>query len=163
MYIERLHDGLAVKVRSFFIEQWGSPEMVISSGIYDCSVLDGFAALDEEARIVGLITFDRKEEELEIISLDSLSEGRGIGGMLLEQVERLARIEKKNAISLITTNDNLNALKFYQKRGYRLSKLFPNAVDEARKTKPSIPLIGEHGIPLQDELQLVKKLYGEGE
>ena len=163
MELTRLHDKLRAKVQCFFIEQWGSPEMVISSGIYDCSVLDGFAALDEEARIVGLITFDRKEQELEIISLDSLSEGRGIGSRLLEQVERLARIEKKNAISLITTNDNLNALKFYQKRGYRLAKVLPDAVAEARKIKPAIPHIGEHGIPLQDELQLVKKLYREGE
>ena len=161
MRIERLHDGLSEKVRRFFSKQWGSPEMVVSSGIYDCSALDGFATLDEEGDIVGLITFDRKGKELEIISLDSLLEGRGIGSMLLEQVEQLARIEQRSAISLITTNDNLNALKFYQKRGYRLTKLFPNAVDDARKIKPSIPLIGEHSIPLQDELQLLKKLYGE--
>ena len=161
MEITRLHDKLRAKVQYFFTEQWGSSEMVISSGVYDCSQLDGFAALDEEDNIVGLITFDRKETELEIISLDSLLEGRGIGGMLLEQVEQLARTEQRSVISLITTNDNLHALKFYQKRGYRLSKLLPNAVDEARKIKPSIPLIGEHGIPLQDELQLVKKLHGE--
>ena len=161
MEITRLDNKLSAKVQYFFTEQWGSSEMVISSGVYDCSQLDGFAALDEEDNIVGLITFDRKGTELEIISLDSLLEGQGIGGMLLKQVERLARTEQRSVISLITTNDNLNALKFYQKRGYRLSKLLPNAVDEARKIKPSIPLIGEHGIPLQDELQLVKKLHGE--
>ena len=96
MEITRLDNKLSAKVQYFFTEQWGSSQMVISSGVYDCSQLDGFAALDEEDNIVGLITFDRKETELEIISLDSLLEGRGIGGMLLKQVERLARTEQRH-------------------------------------------------------------------
>lgn len=158
MEIARLHNELREKVVTFFSEQWGSPEMVISSGVYDCSALDGFAALDDKENIAGLITFHRKDQEIEIISLDSLLEGQGIGSMLVVQVERLALAEQRKAVSLITTNDNLNALKFYQKRGYQLMRVFPNAVAEARKIKPSIPLIGEHGIPLRDEVLLIKKL-----
>jgi hypothetical protein len=57
---------------------------------------------------------------------------------------------------LITTNDNLNALEFYQKRGYRIIEVISDAVNKARKVKPSIPLIGYKGIPLQDELRLKK-------
>lgn len=158
MQIIRIEEKQADTVNRFFIEQWGSSEMVVSSGVYNCAALDGFAALDEKGEIIGLITFDRKETEVEIISLDSLLEGQGIGSMLLERTEQLAQAENIKQITLLTTNDNLNALKFYQKRGYRLSLIFPNAVTDARKIKPSIPLIGEYGIPLQDELQLVKKL-----
>jgi hypothetical protein len=56
---------------------------------------------------------------------------------------------------LISTNDNLNALKFYQKRGFSLVKLYKNAVNETRKKiKPEIPLIGENGIPIRDEVEL---------
>jgi hypothetical protein len=55
---------------------------------------------------------------------------------------------------LITTNDNLNALRFYQKRGFRLAALYPGAVDESRTIKPQIPLVGENGIPLHDEIRL---------
>ncbi len=158
MKIVRIEERLAHTVAEFFVKQWGSPKMVVSSGVYDCSVLDGFAALDGKGDIIGLITFDRKETEVEIISLDSLVEGRGIGSMLLECTEQLAHAEHIKQMTLLTTNDNLNALKFYQKRGYRLNRIFPGAVAEARKIKPSIPLIGDHGIPLRDELQLIKKL-----
>jgi hypothetical protein len=35
----------------------------------------------------------------------------------------------------------------------RLAAAHPGAVDEARAIKPSIPLIGDHGIPIHDELE----------
>jgi hypothetical protein len=55
----------------------------------------------------------------------------------------------------VTTNDNLGALAFYQRLGFRLSALRPGAVDEARATlKPEIPATGEEGLPLRDELEL---------
>jgi hypothetical protein len=58
-------------------------------------------------------------------------------------------------IWVLTTNDNVDALRFYQRRGFRLGALRPGAVDEARRTrKPEIPEIGDHGIPLRDEIEL---------
>ena len=59
---------------------------------------------------------------------------------------------------LITTNDNLRALAFYQKRGFELAALRRGALNESRKLKPSIPLIGENGIPLRDEIELEMSL-----
>ena len=59
---------------------------------------------------------------------------------------------------LITTNDNLRALQFYQKRGYSLTKIYKDAMDEVRKVKPNVPIIGENGIPLRDELELEKDI-----
>jgi hypothetical protein len=60
---------------------------------------------------------------------------------------------------LVTTNDNLVALRFYQRRGFRLSALRPGAVDEARRRlKPAIPDAGAFGIPLRDELELELRL-----
>lgn len=61
-------------------------------------------------------------------------------------------------IKLITTNDSLLALKFFQKRGFVLSKIINNAVEKARKLKPEIPLIGNDGIPIRDEIELIKDL-----
>jgi ribosomal protein S18 acetylase RimI-like enzyme len=55
---------------------------------------------------------------------------------------------------LVTTNDNTPALRFYQKRGFVLSALRPNAIAENRKVKPEIPLTGQDGIPIRDELEL---------
>ena len=56
---------------------------------------------------------------------------------------------------LITTNDNVDALRFYQRRGFRLVRVHAGAVDRSRAAlKPGIPEAGDHGIPLRDELEL---------
>lgn len=146
------------KIIDFFQFHWGSPEMVISSGVYDCSALDGFTILNGEDEIIGLITYIIKDNECEIISLDSTEEGKGIGSSLVQEVENLAIKSKCKLLKLITSNDNLSALKFYQKRGFTLYQIKRNAVEKARKLKPEIPLIGNDGIPIRDEIELIKVL-----
>ncbi|TCI22950.1 GNAT family N-acetyltransferase [Exiguobacterium sp. SL-10] len=155
--IEPITSSTRDAVRSFFIDAWGSPEMVISTGTYDCATLDGFV-WSEGNVIIGLTTYVTREDEIEIISLDSLQEKRGIGSALLDAVERVAKQHQLERLSLITTNDNLRAIAFYQKRGWRLARIIPDAVDAARIQKPSIPVIGEHGIPLHDEIMLSKAI-----
>jgi N-acetylglutamate synthase-like GNAT family acetyltransferase len=152
---ENLHKNKIIK---FFTTHWGSPKMVISSGIFDCSALDGFAILNVEDQIIGMITYVLNQNECEVISLDSLEEGKGIGSSLLQEVEIAAVQHKCDRVKLITTNDNLSALKFYQKRGFQLVKIHKNAVRKARELKPEIPLIGNDGIPLRDEIELEKVL-----
>jgi hypothetical protein len=66
-----------------------------------------------------------------------------------------------NCKRLITTNDNLNALRFYQKRGLALVAVHRNALEESRRIKPEIPLIGSDGIPLRDEIELEIMLDGK--
>ncbi|GLC88937.1 GNAT family N-acetyltransferase [Lysinibacillus piscis] len=146
------------QVVQFFHDHWGSTEMVISSGVYDCQTLDGFAYLDEQQAIIGLVTYVVRDKECEIISLDSSQEGKGIGSLLVQAVEQWAKDQHCTTVTLITTNDNLDALRFYQKRGYFLVEVLSNAVAEARKYKPEIPLIGYEGIPIRDELRLQKWL-----
>ena len=158
MTLTKIHQLPQHEVLHFFEEHWGSTEMVISSGIYDCSQLEGFAFLDEQRAIIGLITYIMREEDCEIISLDSTVEGRGIGSALVKAVEQEAFGQGCTSISLITTNDNLHALKFYQKRGYYLLEILRNAVEQARAYKPSIPFIGNDGIPIRDEIRLQKQL-----
>lgn len=146
------------KIVEFFRQHWGSPQMVISSGVYDCSKLDVFTVLNEHGQIIGMITYVIRDGECEIISLDSLEEGKGIGTALVKEVEHLAAKQGCKCIKLVTTNDNLKALRFYQKRGFVLSNLYPNAVEKARQIKPEIPLIGHEGIPIRDEIELIKGL-----
>lgn len=141
----------------FFKEHWGSAQMIISTGIYHCDKLDGFI-YEVDGTILGLLTYTIHEDALEVISLDSMKEGHGIGSKLMQEVEQFAKQRGIHKITLITTNDNLNALKFYQKRGYRIVKVIQDAVAKAREIKPSIPLIGNDEIPLTDELELVKHL-----
>jgi len=157
MSIQIISNENRAQVKAFFEAHWGSAEMVISSGVYACDTLDGFI-YEEQGEIIGLITYIIKHNELEIISLDSIKEGRGIGSQLLQQVEQFAIAEGIQCITLVTTNDNLHALKFYQKRGYQIVEIYRNAVEHARKIKPSIPVIGNDGIPIRDEIKFVKKI-----
>lgn len=147
-----------LKIDSFFIKYWGSPEMVISSGTFQCNQLDGFAVLNGSEEIIGLITYIFHTEICEIISLDSLVEKRGIGSSLMNKVEQIAHERGTSQIKVITTNDNLQALSFYQKRGYQIVEVLVNAVDQARKSKPGIPFTAENGIPIRDEIVLHKSL-----
>jgi ribosomal protein S18 acetylase RimI-like enzyme len=84
--------------------------------------------------------------------------GVGAGAALVEAVALAARAAGAERLIVMTTNDNLTALRLYQRAGFRLAALRPGAVDEARRRKPSISHIGEHGIPLRDELDLERDL-----
>ncbi|MEC1177583.1 GNAT family N-acetyltransferase [Metasolibacillus meyeri] len=97
-----------LRVVDFFQEHWGSSEMVISSGTYVCSELDGFI-FEENNRILGLVTYVLHEKEVEVISLDSIVEGKGIGSHLMKEVERFVQQQGMSTISLVTTNDNLTS------------------------------------------------------
>jgi len=144
-------------LRQFWIEHWGGEEMIAHGNIYRPEQLDGFVVEDGEEWI-GLITFVIKGKECEVTSLDSLREGQGIGSLLIEKAVEEARLNNCERLFLITTNDNLHALGFYQKRGFALVAVYRGAVNQSRKIKPSIPLVGNDGIPLRDEIELEMKL-----
>ena len=157
MQIRIIHDEIRKTVKQFFITHWGSSEMVVSTGVYHCDQLEGFYVIDEK-EIVGLVTYRVKQQEVEIISLDCIYEGKGIGSALLNRVEEVARENQLQKITLITTNDNLHAIRFYQKRGYRVMEIRLDAVKKARLMKPTIPFFSDAQIPIQDEWLLEKPL-----
>jgi hypothetical protein len=76
----------------------------------------------------------------------------------MEAVAANARQLRCHEIRLTTTNDNLDAIRFYQRRGLRLVALRPGAVDRARLEKPEIPRVGDYGIPLRDEIDLARRV-----
>ncbi|HEY1013786.1 MAG TPA: GNAT family N-acetyltransferase [Herpetosiphonaceae bacterium] len=151
--IAPLGPGDGPRVAAFMAEHWGDEMMVVHGVIHHPSRLPGFAALADGAWR-GLVSYQIDGGQCEIVSLDSLDEGRGIGSALLAAVAGAARAAGCRRIWLVTTNDNLNALRFYQKRGFALVAVHRDAVAAARRIKPSIPLTGEHGIPIRDELEL---------
>lgn len=145
------------KLRQLFVQHWHDDTIVAHGTIFRPEDLEAFVVINNND-IKGLLTFVVKENDLEIVTLDSFVERQGIGSRLLEAVEKEAVQRNRQRLWLVTTNDNLNALGFYQCRGFQLVSVAPNAVDEARKLKPSIPLIADKGIPIRDELLLEKKL-----
>ena len=124
----------------------------------DVLALPGFSARSD-GRVAGVATWN-PGDRAELVSLGVLAghRGRGIGGRLLERVVEEARDSGSAVVWLVTTNDNLDALALYQRHGFRLVRLVVGGVDAARELKPQIPRVGQHGIPLRDELVLERAL-----
>jgi GNAT superfamily N-acetyltransferase len=113
-------------------------------------------AEDDDGALAGVLTYVVDGDECEILTLHAATRWAGAGSALMKAVERKAR-----RLWLVTTNDNVDALRFYQRRGFRLAELHPGAVDDSRRRlKPEIPETGEYGIALRDELVLEKEVSG---
>jgi ribosomal protein S18 acetylase RimI-like enzyme len=151
--LRRLTPDDLLRLRQFWIEHWGSEEMIARGNIYRPEQLEGFVVEDGEEWI-GLLTFVIQDNECEVTSLDSLREGQGIGSKLIDQAVEEARTRGCKRLFLITTNDNLHALGFYQRRGFEIAAIYRGAINESRKIKPSISVIGMNNIPLRDEIEL---------
>jgi ribosomal protein S18 acetylase RimI-like enzyme len=155
--LRRLSPNDLPRLRQFWIEHWGGEEMITRGKIYRPEQLEGFV-VEEGDEWLGLLTFAIEGGECEVTSLDSLREGQGIGSKLLDQAFEEARARGCKRLFLITTNDNLNALGFYQKRGFEIVTVYRGVVNESRKIKPGIPLVGYNNIPLRDEIELEIRL-----
>ncbi len=158
-------------VAHFLDESWGTTQIVSRGKAVYGHLLPGFMAErnmvpaeddaepeEDEVENIGLITVHIGEKECEITTLNSLSESVGIGTALVEAVETWAREADIERLWLVTTNDNLAALKFWQKRGYELVTVHRNAIAEARRIKPQIPITGLGGIIIRDEIELEKRM-----
>lgn len=157
MEIISISDKNREQINDFLISHWYSTDMVVRGEVVDMTKLDGFAAYENE-NIIGLITYRIEDSECEIMSLDSLKENRGIGTTLLNKAIETASNINCTKIKLITTNDNINAMRFYQKRGFDIMRIYRNALEKSRKIKPSIPMTGDFGIPLKHEIEFERKI-----
>ncbi|WP_425760479.1 GNAT family N-acetyltransferase [Micromonospora sp. DT231] len=141
--------------------EWGGPYVVAHDTRHDVRTLPTLVAVDGAA-VLGALTYRTDEDGLEVVTLVAASPGGGVGTALLEAVTSIAAEAGLARVWLITSNDNLRALRFYQRRGMRLVHVDRGAVDRARRLKPEIPLVGEDGIPLHDELVLERRTDVEG-
>jgi len=151
--IRRITEHDLSRMRQIWRKNWGDDFMVVHGTVYRPENLEGFIAYNGPD-CVGEITYLLNGEDCEIVTLDSECEGQGLGTKMIDAVVDEARKQNCRRVFLITTNDNLNALGFYQKRGFELVKVNRGAVDEARKLKPTIPAIGMNNIPIRDEIEL---------
>ena len=114
---------------------------------------------ERDSQLAGVLTYVLGGDACEVLTLHAAERQAGVGTALLGAAEEIARAAGCTRVWLITTNDNVDALRFYQRRGFRLAALHRGAVDDSRsRLKPEIPVQGEYGIPLRDELELDKVL-----
>ena len=141
----------------FLKEHWGADFIVSRAKRYDADMLTG-ARASVGGKLVGAVTWHVAGPDMQIVSLDAFDHGSGIGTALLDYAVAKARVMGLKRVWLVTTNDNLDALRFYQRRGLRLCAIHRDAIEKSREIKPQIPEIGNYGIPVLDEVELERVL-----
>ena len=133
------------------IRRWGSDVLVSRGKIHKIDDLDGILVYDKK-KIIGLGLY-RIENDCEIVLLETFVNGIGIGTQIIDRIKNIAVQNNCKRIWLVTTNSNINAIHFYQKRGFTISNIYINTMKEAREIKPEIPLVAENGIEIRDEIE----------
>jgi ribosomal protein S18 acetylase RimI-like enzyme len=136
---------------------WGGATIVSRGRTRDVSRLPALVCT-QGADLLGLATYEITGEECELVTIEAFRRRQGVGTALLDAVIAAARKHGCARLCLVTTNDNLTAQRFYERHGLRFVATQAGAVDEARKLKPEIPLIGEDGIEIHDELEYELRL-----
>jgi GNAT superfamily N-acetyltransferase len=143
-------------------DEWGSVLVARKGELLDASVLPGFVAEVGGSR-TGLVVVAARGRDYEVVSLSATSEGLGIGSALLQRCVEDARSRGCRRVWLITTNDNVRAIGFYQRFGMDLVALHRHGVERSRQVKPSIPLVAASGIAIAHELEFELLLGAAGE
>jgi len=149
------------RLRESLIHDWGGPEIVSRGRVHDASQAPALGAF-RRGRLVGLLTFVTDGDECEVLTLGASERRQGVGSALLAAVTEAARAGGCRRLWLITTNDNHNAIRFYQASGMRLVAVHEGAVEVARRLKPSIPEFAPDGTRISDELEFEAELVGPG-
>lgn len=141
-----------------FLEEHHAARVARRGELEDARAHPSLVAIDG-GRLAGVLTYVVDGAGCEVLTLHAARRFSGAGTALLDGVRAVARDAGCTRLWLITTNDNVEALRFYQRRGFRLTAVHAGAVDDARaRLKPEIPVVGNHGIPLRDELELEQAL-----
>lgn len=146
-----IQDDDRAAIADFIEKHWHSKKVMSQGKSYFPHEHEGFIEW-RDSQIAGLLTMAYQDDTLEVLTLNSVLEGERIGSSLMLLAIDDARHRDIHRIWLTTTNDNIKAMAFYQKLGFRMTAVNPGVVDEARKTKPQIPKVGFGGIAIHDEV-----------
>jgi GNAT superfamily N-acetyltransferase len=145
-------------IRETFVREWHGDDVGMADGsTVQADDVPALVAWVGEGR-VGLVAYVLAGSACEIVALVAQPTGQGVGSTLVEALAELARADGCSRLEVATTNDNLDALRFYQRRGFTLTELHPKMMDGVRQRKPEVPLIGQFGIPLRDVVVLTREL-----
>lgn len=139
--------------------QIGSLRVVSRGVLHDSRALPGLIA-ESGGVPVGLLQYDVRGGDFEVVILIAVPHRQGVGGFLLRAAESIARSLGCKRCWLITTNDNLAAISFYRAMGWHLVAVHRGAVRESRRLKPEIPEFAADGTPMEDEMEFELLLEG---
>ena len=155
--ISEIEDDDRISVTNFITDNWESPLSVSKGKVHNTAKLPGFICKEKD-KIIGLITYYIEKNACEIVTLNSEINSKGLGTKLINRVIEKAKANNCSRIWLITTNDNSNAIRFYQKRGFEWIGFYKDAIKESRKLKPEIPEFGNDKIPIKHEIEFEYRL-----
>jgi ribosomal protein S18 acetylase RimI-like enzyme len=139
------------------VDAFGGVVVARKGVLIDASALPGFVATDGK-RPVGLLTHDVADGECEVVAVLSTERGLGVGRALMDAARDHAEAAGCRRLWLVTTNDNARAFRFYQRWGMDLSAFHRHGARRSREAKPSLPLLGADGIPIEHELEFELEL-----
>jgi ribosomal protein S18 acetylase RimI-like enzyme len=142
-------------VRELFRRDFGRTKVVAFGEVMDLDEMPSLVASYYQDPS-GALAYRLLGDALHIVALatDPMWQRSGVGGHLIAEAELFARRLSLSKVIVSSTNDNLPALYFYQRRGYRLVHIAPNIV--VASTHEEQP--GFAGIPVRDEIRLEKRL-----
>jgi ribosomal protein S18 acetylase RimI-like enzyme len=148
-------DADRAAARSLFDRDFGRTRIVAFGEVVDIDQMPALVAVMHQEPS-GALAYRLLGDALHIVALatDPMWQRSGVGGHLVAEAELLARRLNLTRLVVSTSNDNLPALYFYQRRGYRLTGLVPDSV--IAHTREAVA--GFAGIPVRDEIRLEKKL-----
>ncbi|MGE0121142.1 MAG: GNAT family N-acetyltransferase [Dongiaceae bacterium] len=157
MEIRSIGPGDAAWVSGALVEHFASPRIVSRGVLHQADTLPGLVAV-AATDPVGFLLYERRADACEVVALVSLREGRGVATALLDAVRRTAQAAGCRRLWLTTTNDNVAAIAFYERRGWTRCATRKGAMVEARKLKPELPERGHGGVPIRDEIEFELRL-----
>jgi GNAT superfamily N-acetyltransferase len=133
--------------------RWSDGSIFVRGRLITPPDVEAFGAYHDN-KLQGVATWRIEDGSLYLLTLNNITDRRGVGEALLARMLDLAREKKLPHLRVIISNDNVGAFRFYQKRGFRIIAVHVGVVDMMRKMKPSIPEIGSEGIPMRDEIEM---------
>jgi len=144
-------------LKKVLVEQWGLPVVSISGVHDDPSTLPGFVAddaLPTGGMPLGYLTYLVDGDQCEVLTINALLEGAGVGRALMDAARTAADNAGCRRLWLITSNENLRAIDFYQRWGMDLAALHRNFADTVRAAKPHLDTAaGPGGIEFRHALE----------
>ncbi len=140
-------------IKALMEKHWGGEPLVIRGEKYYPSELDGIFVLKNQ-QVSGFLFYEIQNKVCEIIVFEVFDKFKGIGTKILDQLNKIAKSKNCEKILVMTTNDSLDALRFYQRRNFHICGIHIDSVKDSRKIKPCISETGDYGIPLRDEIDL---------
>jgi ribosomal protein S18 acetylase RimI-like enzyme len=139
-------------VAETLVQEWTSTSVARLGELVEAAGLPGYLAT-LGGRRVGLVLVDVKEGAYEVVAISTTEPRRGIGRALMGRCVAEARARGCRRVWLVTTNNNLAAIGFYQRLGMDLCALHRHAVHVSKKLKPTIPLRDATGVRIDHELE----------